>query len=79
MDGAVFRGHKVVVSRVVDGEVNRETTGIDKGHTGPLLLIDGTSVDILLIWISLTLKLLQIAVLEALLLGPLDDATITRD
>ena len=77
MDRAVLSGNEIVVSSIIDWEVNGETTGVNEGHATCLLLIDSTSIDILLIWLGLALQLLQISVFETLLHGPLDDTTIT--
>ena len=79
VDGAVFCRHEVVVAGVVDWEVDRETSSVDESHATGLLLVDCAGVDVLLVRIRLTLQLLQVAVLEALLHGPFDDATVTRN
>ena len=79
MDRAVLSSNEIVVTSVVGWEVNRETSSIDEGHTAGLLLVNGASIDILLVGLRLSLQLLQIAVLKALLHGPLNDAAISRD
>ena len=76
VDGAVFCRHEVVIARVVDREVDRKTASVDEGHAAGLLLVDSASVDVLLVRISLALQLLQVAVLEALLHRPFDDAAV---
>ena len=75
--GAVFRRHEVIVAGVVYWEVDRKTAGVDEGHATSLLLIDSASIDVLLVRVRLALQLLQVAVLEAFLHGPFDDATVS--
>lgn len=77
VDGAVLSGHEVIASWVVTREVNGETTRVNEGHASCLRFIESSSVDILLIRVSLTLELLQVSVLKALLHGPFYDTTIT--
>ena len=77
VDGAVFCRHEVVVAGVVDWEVDRKTTSVDEGHATSLLLVDCASVDVLLVRVRLAFQLLQVAVLEALLHGPFDDAAVS--
>ena len=79
VDGAILSRHEVIASRVVVGEVNGETTRVDEGHTTCLRFIEGSSIDILLIRISLTLQLLQVGVLKALFHGPFYDTAIARN
>ena len=79
MDGAVLSGHEVIASGVIIREVNGETTRVDEGHATCLRFVKSSSIDILLIRISLTLQLLQVSVFKALLHGPFYDTTITRD
>ena len=77
MDRAILSGHEVVASWVVVREVNGEATRVDEGHSTCLRFVESSSVDILLIGVSLTLELLQVGVLKALLHGPFYDTTIT--
>ena len=79
VDGAVLSGHEVIASWVVIREVNGETTRVNEGHSSCLRFIESSSVDILLIRVSLTLQLLQVSVLKALLHGPFDDETVSGD
>ena len=55
MDRAVLSGNEIVVSSIIDWEVNGKTTGVNEGHATCLLLIDSTSIDILLVWLGLAL------------------------
>ena len=77
MDRAILSGHEVVASWIVIREVNGEAARVDEGHASGLRFVESSSIDILLIGISLTLELLQVSVLEALLHGPFYDTTIT--
>ena len=79
VDGTILCGHEVVASRIVIGEVNGETTRIDEGHSTGLRFVKGSSIDILLVRISLTLQLLQVCVLKALFHRPFYDTAIARD
>jgi len=58
VDGTVLSGHEIVIACVIDGEVNGETTSVDELNASSLLLVDGSSVDVLLVGIRLTLQLL---------------------
>ena len=77
VDGAVLSGHEIVVASVVDGEVNGEATSVDEGHTSGLLIVDRSSIDVLLVRVRLTFQLLQIAVLKTLFHGPFNDTAVT--
>jgi len=79
VDWAVFCRNEVIVSSIIHWEVNRQTSCVDEGHAAGFLFTNGTCVNIFLVWISFTLKLLEVAVLKALLHGPLNNTTITRD
>ena len=79
MDGTVFCRNEIVVSGIVGGEVDGKTSSVDEGHSTCLLLVDSSSIDVLLVRLSLAFQLLQIAVLKALLHGPFDDTAVTGD
>lgn len=79
MNGTVFRCHEVVVTGVIDWEINRETTRVDEYHAAGLLLADGACIHVLLVRICLSLQLLKVAVLEALFHRPFNNPAITRD
>ena len=79
MDRAVLCGDKVVVSRVIDREIDRQATSVDEFHALCFLLIDSASIHILLRGVCLSLELLEVTVLETLLHGPLHDSSVARD
>ena len=60
MDKAVLNGSEIVGFSVVDGEINRETSGVNESHSTSHLLNYGIRVDVYLVGVFLAFKLLQI-------------------
>lgn len=55
MDRAILSRYEVVVSSVVDREINRQATGVDEGHATGLLLGDSASIHIFLVRVCFAL------------------------